>query len=113
MNANGICEATYYLWQKRIRQQTYEQMTENKPLLPATKNMEEITFAVLPIPQAKNVLKVNLPASSIHPVAVIKTDKLSIALSGDIPIAGEMCRCLSSKAWIKSVILSKRTADEN
>ena len=84
MDANGICEGTYYLWQKRIRQQTYGQMVENKPLLPATKKQEEITFAELPIPQTMKVHETNLSEPSIHPVAVIKTDKLSIAVSGDI-----------------------------
>ena len=87
MDANGICEGTYYLWQKRIRQQTYEQMVENKPLLPATKKTEEITFAELPIPQTKNVPKADLSESVIHPVAVIKTQNFSVALSADIPDA--------------------------
>jgi len=87
MDANGICEGTYYLWQKRIRQQTYEQMVENKPLLPTTKKTEEITFAELPIPQTKNVPKADLPESAIPPVAVIKTQNFSVALSADIPDA--------------------------
>ena len=87
MDANGICEGTYYLWQKRIRQQTYEQMVENKPLLPATAKTEEITFAELPIPQTRNVPKADLPESAIHPVAVIKTQNFSVALSADIPDA--------------------------
>ena len=85
MDANGICEGTYYLWQKKIRQQTYEQMTESKHFLPASQKTEEITFAELPIPQTRNVHGMNLSESAIHPVAVIKTDKLSIAVSGDIP----------------------------
>lgn len=87
MEANGICEGTYYLWQKRIRQQTYEQMVENKQLLPATKKTEEITFAELPIPQTRNVPKADLSESVIHPAAVIKTQNFSVALSADIPDA--------------------------
>ena len=87
MDANGICEGTYYLWQKRIRQQTYEQVVENKQLLPTTKKTEEITFTELPIPQTKNVPKADLPESAIPPVAVIKTQNFSVALSADIPNA--------------------------
>ena len=87
MEANGICEGTYYLWQKRIRQQTYEQMVENKQLLPATKKIEEITFAELPIPQTRNVPKADLSESVIPPAAVIKTQNFSVALSADIPDA--------------------------
>ena len=87
MDANGICEGTYYLWQKRIRQQTYEQMVENKALLPAAKKTEEITFAELPIPQIRNVPKADLSESAIHPAAVIKTQNFSVALSADIPDA--------------------------
>ena len=87
MEANGICEGTYYLWQKRIRQQTYEQMVENKQLLPATKKTEEITFAELPIPQTRNVPKADLSESVIPPAAVIKTQNFSVALSADIPAA--------------------------
>ena len=67
--------------------QAYEQMTENKPLPLAAQKTEEITFAELPLPQISNAAGVNLPEASIHPVAVIKTDKFSVAVSGDIPDA--------------------------
>ena len=75
MNANGICEATYYAWQRKIREQAYEQMNERKNLLPASQKAEEITFGT---PET------NLSETFIRPVAVIKNDKISIALSGDI-----------------------------
>lgn len=85
MDANGICEGTYYLWQKRIRQQTYDQMTEDKQYLPVSQKAEEITFAELPLPKMANAQGINSTETSIQPVAVIKTDKISIAVSGDIP----------------------------
>ena len=85
LKGNGICEATYYLWQKKIRQHSYEQMTEDKQFLSAPQKTEEITFAEIPIPQSPNIQGINLAESSIHPVAVIKNEKISIALSGDIP----------------------------
>ena len=85
MNANDICEATYYAWQRKIRRQTYEQMTERKNLLPVSQKTEEITFAELPIPSSPGASKTNLSETFLHPVAVIKNEKISIALSGDIP----------------------------
>ena len=84
MNANGICEATYYAWQRKIRGQAYEQMNERKNLLPASQKAEEITFAELPIPSSPGTPEINLSETFIRPVAVIKNDKISIALSGDI-----------------------------
>ena len=85
LKENGICEATYYLWQKKIRQQSYELMAEDKQFLSAPQKTEEITFAEIPIPQSKNMPGIHLAESYIHPVAVIRNDKISIALSGDIP----------------------------
>ena len=41
MTENGIREQTYYLWQRRIRKETYEQM-ESQGLLPAVSAKEEI-----------------------------------------------------------------------
>ena len=85
LKENGICEATYYLWQKKIRQQSYELMAEDKQFLSAPQKTEEITFAEIPIPPSKNMLGIPLAESYIHPVAVIRNNKISIALSGDIP----------------------------
>ncbi len=85
MIENGICAQTYYLWQRRIRKETYEQMASQE-LLHAVSGKEEITFAEISVPENKqhdgcpDMLK-----PVIHPVAVIKTSGYSIALSGDIP----------------------------
>ena len=85
MKANDICEATYYAWQRRVRRQTYEQMNEKHNLLPVSQKTEEITFAELPIPSSSGVPETNLSENFLHPVAVIKNDKISITLSADIP----------------------------
>ena len=85
LKGNGICEATYYLWQKKIRQHSYELMAEDKQFLSAPQKTEEITFAELPIPSSSGVPETNLSENFLHPVAVIKNDKISIALSADIP----------------------------
>lgn len=85
MTENGICEQTYYLWQRRIRKETYAQMSSQE-LLPTVSGKEEITFAEIPVPEDKQ--RDCYPDTSepvIHPVAVIKTNCCSIALSADIP----------------------------
>ena len=85
MTENGICEQTYYLWQRRIRRETYEQITSQE-LLPAVSKKEEITFAEIAVPgnKQRNCCS-NTSEPVIHPVAVIKTGSCTIALSGDIP----------------------------
>lgn len=85
MTENGICEQTYYLWQRRIRKEAYEQMTSQE-LLPTVSEKEEITFAEISVP--KNRQRDGCPDDRepvIYPVAVIKTGDCTIALSGDIP----------------------------
>lgn len=85
MTENGICEQTYYLWQRRIRQETYEQMASQK-LCPAVSEKNEIAFAEISVPQGRSVpLSPEIAEQIPHPVAVIKTKNYSIALSSDIP----------------------------
>lgn len=85
MTENGICEQTYYLWQRRIRKETYAQMSSQK-LLSAVSGKEEITFAEISVPENKQRdYCPDTPEPVIHPVAVIKTRSCTIALSGDIP----------------------------
>ena len=59
-------------------------MNERKNLLPASQKTEEITFAELPIPSSPSAHGMNLSETFMHPVAVIKNEKISIALSCDI-----------------------------
>lgn len=85
MTENGICEQTYYLWQRRIRKEAYDQMASLE-LLPAISEKEEITFAEISVPENKQ--RDCCPDTQepvIHPVAVIKTGSCTIALSSDIP----------------------------
>ena len=84
MTENGICEQTYYLWQRRIRKETYEQMSSQE-LLPAVSGKESITFAEISVPENKqHDCYSGTQESAIHPVAVIKTNGCSIAVSADI-----------------------------
>ncbi len=57
----------------------------SQELLPAVSGKEEITFAEVPVPVNKaDRYRSDMQDSIIHPVAVIKTENYSIALSGDI-----------------------------
>lgn len=85
MTENGICGQTYYLWQRRIRREAYEQMSSQE-LLPGVSEKEEITFAEITVPEDKQRdCYPDTQEPVIHPVAVIKTNCCSIALSADIP----------------------------
>lgn len=78
MTENGICEQTYYLWQRRIRKEAYEQVTSQE-LLPAVSETEEIAFAEIAVPENKR--RDCCPDTQepvIHPVAVIKTGSCTI-----------------------------------
>ena len=75
---NGIKEKSYYYWLRKFRKEAYEQMQ-----IPAVASSSEVTFAEISIP-------LNKQAEPIHsfkeqsPVAIIKNDTLSIAISNDI-----------------------------
>ena len=85
MNENGICEQTYYAWQRKIRQSAYELMQTASQTLPNSIKQEEITFAEVSLPVNHNCQDVSSFDTSITPVAVIKTENCSIALSADVP----------------------------
>ena len=87
MTENGICEQTYYLWQRRIRQEAYEQMNTKTEMVPVSSPKEEISFAEIPFPSSNNSSYIPSADSGITPVAVIKTSDCQIAVSGDIPEA--------------------------
>ena len=47
MDENGICEQSYYHWQRKFRQQAYDQMKE-KEMLPSVAEKAEVSFAEIP-----------------------------------------------------------------
>ena len=53
MAENGIREQSYYLWQRRIRKEAYEQMNTAKENLPAVQGRSEIDFAEIAMPTSK------------------------------------------------------------
>ena len=47
MDENGICEQSYYHWQRRFRKQAYEEMKGNATV-PAVAEKTELTFVEIP-----------------------------------------------------------------
>lgn len=84
MKENNISEPTYYLWQRRIRQEAYEQMNTSHEMLPSISEQTEVAFAEIPMPE--HVTKENHfhQDTDINPVAVLKVDRLSIGISNNI-----------------------------
>ena len=85
LKENGICEQTYYLWQRRIRQETYALMNFPAETVPLSPEKEEISFVEIPYKACDNSFGISSADSEINPVAVIKTSACQIAVSGDIP----------------------------
>ena len=84
MNEHHICEPTYYLWQRRVRQNTYEQMQSDPKSLPAVSTKEEVSFAEISMPKQD----IQIPQEveqACAPIAVIRARTFSIELSSDIP----------------------------
>lgn len=83
MENNGICEPTYYLWQRRIRQEAFDQISSGTNELPAVTEKQEITFAEIPVPKVTDSPDEQLFCKSV-PVAVIRNGSCVIEISNDI-----------------------------
>ena len=84
MDENGICEQSYYHWQRKFRQQAYDQMKE-KEMLPSVTEKAEVSFAEIPYTPA--VGREDIPGVSEvgrTPAAVIRTSAISIEISNQI-----------------------------
>ena len=85
MDENGICEQSYYHWQRKFRKQAYEQMNENSAIVPAATENSEISFVELPYHHSvikEQEYEGNIPMES--PVAVIRTASVNIAITNEI-----------------------------
>ena len=84
MDENGICEQSYYHWQRKFRQQAYDQM-EEKETLPSAAAKTEVSFAEIPYSPA--VGREDMPGvveAGREPAAVIRTSIMSIEISNQI-----------------------------
>lgn len=81
MDENGICEQTYYRWQRAIRQETYAEMTAAGQLPSAPSPDTDVSFVEVPIQKVAPVL---VPADRGAAPAVIRTATFTIELADSI-----------------------------
>ncbi|MCI5827842.1 MAG: IS66 family insertion sequence element accessory protein TnpB [Lachnospiraceae bacterium] len=81
MDENGICEQSYYHWQRKFRQEAYHQMKENSDAVPTVAEKTELSFVEIPYCSSPET---NEPVISNRPVAVINTSALKIEITNDI-----------------------------
>lgn len=78
MDENGICEQSYYHWQRKFRKQAYDLIKESAAV-PAVPEKADIAFVEVPyIQPAANT------EESISSVAVIQTSSVKIEITNDI-----------------------------
>ena len=80
MDENGICEQSYYHWQRRFRKQAYEEMKGNSSV-PAVTEKTELAFVEIP---CHTSTETNTYMVSDKPVATIRTATLQIDISNEI-----------------------------
>ena len=79
MDENGICEQSYYHWQRKFRKQAYGLIKENAAVVPAAPGNADIAFVEIPYkPVAEDT------AETVSGVAVIQTSSVRIEITNDI-----------------------------
>ena len=80
MDENGICEQSYYHWQRRFRKQMYEEMLKNDSI-PVVAEKTELTFVEIPCSTSAESTTCMI---SDKTVATIRTATLQIDISNEI-----------------------------
>ena len=102
LKENGICEQTYYSWQRKIRQESYDSMQDTSKEVLSSLEENEISFSDISYPISNVPVEVN-PADcndrsdaesveAIRPVAVIKNGSMTVAITNDI--SDRMLTCI-------------------
>lgn len=82
LEENGILEQSYYYWQRKFRNEAYNQIEESSlPVVSDTNNTVSFVEVSAPVHQE---IPLEYNTETIKPVAVIKTTTMSIAISNDI-----------------------------
>ncbi len=81
MDENGICEQTYYRWQRAIRQETYAEMTAAGRVPAAPSQDTDVSFVEVPMQKIPPVLA---PADRGTAPAVIRTATFTIEITDSI-----------------------------
>lgn len=81
MDENGICEQTYYRWQRVIRQKAYTEMAAARQFPASSPPDTDVSFVEVPMQKIPSVL---IPADSGTAPAVIKTATFTIEIVDSI-----------------------------
>lgn len=81
MDENGICEQTYYRWQRAIRQETYAEMTSARQFPAPPPSDTDVSFVEVPMQKIPSVLA---PADRRTAPAVIRTAAFTIEIADSI-----------------------------
>lgn len=81
LSENGITEQSYYHWQRKFRQQTYEMMQSSEAIVPVTPKKSEISFVEMPCIQPNPI---RTERSNSQTVAVIQTTTMKIEITNEI-----------------------------
>ena len=83
MKENGVSEQSYYHWQRKFRQQSYDlMMKDTGTAVPAVQEKADVAFVEIPcIPSLEGGAAMTMDNS---PVAVIRTSTMSIEITNDI-----------------------------
>ncbi len=82
LKENDILEQSYYYWQRKFRNEAFDQMEQN--CFPSVQNTNnEVSFVEIAAPVHQEPLESH-SSDLIKPTAVIKTATMSIAISNDI-----------------------------
>ena len=81
MDENGICEQTYYRWQRAIRQETYTEMTAGRQFPASPPSDTDVSFVEVLMQKIPSVLA---PADRRTALAVIRTATFTIETADSI-----------------------------
>ena len=82
MDEHNICEQTYYVWQRRIRQAAYDEMTSMQDSLQDASSKAEVAFTEIQVPVHDMPVPVTEHNASIS--AVLRTSTYTIEISNNI-----------------------------
>lgn len=78
---NGICEQSYYYWQRKLRQQTFELMNTEIQKAPAAIEKPDISLVEIPcIPLEQD----HTVSKQLITVAVLHSASISVEITNDI-----------------------------
>ena len=79
LSERGISEKNYYYWQRKVRQEVYDQAAS--AIFPVIRNDNPVTFAEIPVQQFQNTEQAGLP---FHADAVIHAGNFTVGLSNSV-----------------------------